>query len=325
MNKNEFVESVNEWGSSKTPFLFVIDFEIQQPRAIKLTDVNANEILFNINGFTNAIESDKGNKAETIELIPNPISLAEYKKKFDFVKSRLDYGDSFLTNLTIKTEIKINHSLRELFLLSKAKYKILFEDKFLVFSPEIFIQIKDGKIFSYPMKGTINAGIPNAREIVLKDQKELAEHTTIVDLIRNDLSQVATQVRVTKFRYVDEVRTTTKNLLHVSSQIEGLLPSNYLANLGNLLLAMLPAGSVSGAPKAKTLDIISEAEGEPRGFYTGVFGYFDGDKVDSGVMIRFIECQRDALFYRSGGGITAQSAVENEFQEILDKIYVPID
>jgi para-aminobenzoate synthetase component I len=325
MDKAEFQTRLNEWGRDKIPFLFWVDFEIQKPMAIKLSDVSTDVVLFYINGFTNASNNDHVSKTDTIEFTVNPISQTAYKKKFDYVKSKLRYGDSFLTNLTVKTEIKTNHTLNELFQKSKAKYKLWYRDEFLVFSPEIFIQIRDGKIFSYPMKGTINASIPNANEVLLNDTKELAEHTTIVDLIRNDLSHVATDVAVTKFRYIDELKTTTKNLLHVSSEIVGTLQTDYLANLGNLLLALLPAGSVSGAPKAKTLAIIREAEGEPRGFYTGVVGYFDGEKMDSGVMIRFIEKSGNKLFYRSGGGITAQSVLENEYQEIRDKIYVPID
>jgi para-aminobenzoate synthetase component I len=103
------------------------------------------------------------------------------------------------------------------------------------------------------------------------------------------------------------------------------LPVNYREQLGDILCALLPAGSVSGAPKAKTLEIIREAEGEDRGYYTGVFGYFDGTNLDSAVMIRFIEHNQGEYYYRSGGGITTQSQAENEYQEVLDKIYVPVN
>ena len=90
-----------------------------------------------------------------------------------------------------------------------------------------------------------------------------------------------------------------------------------------MLLAMLPAGSVSGAPKRKTLEIIREAEGYHRGFYTGVMGLFDGKNIDSGVMIRFVEQTPQGLVYKSGGGITSQSNCEEEYNELIDKIYVP--
>jgi para-aminobenzoate synthetase component 1 len=115
-----------------------------------------------------------------------------------------------------------------------------------------------------------------------------------------------------------------KNLLQVSSEICGELDADYANHLGGILLKLLPAGSVSGAPKPKTLEIIKAVEEEVRGYYTGVFGYFNGEDLDSGVMIRFIENSQGRYFYRSGGGITTQSDVESEYQETIDKVYVPV-
>jgi len=175
------------------------------------------------------------------------------------------------------------------------------------------------------MKGTIDAAAPDAKETILSNAKELAEHVTIVDLMRNDLSLVANRVSVVRFRYIDELKTNDKNLLQVSSEIVGELPHDYLSRVGTILANLLPAGSVTGAPKAKTIQIIREAEQEKRGYYTGVFGYFDGAVLESAVMIRFIEREGEKLFYRSGGGITTQSVAINEYQEAIDKIYVPID
>jgi len=215
-------------------------------------------------------------------------------------------------------------SLRELFAVSHARYKLLFHDEFLVFSPEIFVQVAGGIIRSFPMKGTIDARIENAAELILRDEKELAEHVTIVDLIRNDLSMVASDVAVERFRYLEKITTFDRELYQVSSGIRGKVTDYYSRHLGDLLVALLPAGSVSGAPKKKTMQIIAEAEGEPRGYYSGVFGIFDGSVLDSGVMIRFIEHQEGRYHYRSGGGITARSEMNKEFQEAIDKIYVPV-
>ena len=92
----------------------------------------------------------------------------------------------------------------------------------------------------------------------------------------------------------------------------------------NLLLSMLPAGSICGAPKAKTVSIIQEVEQDPRGYYTGIFGYFDGEELDSAVNIRFIEEKNSQLLYRSGGGITFLSDMESEYNELIEKIYVPV-
>jgi para-aminobenzoate synthetase component I len=319
---NEFKSVLNKWGQEKVPFLFVIDFEMEKPLAWRVSEIDKEEILFDLNGITN---DKQGRISGDVTLEKFPRELAEYKNAFDKVMNHLSYGDSFLTNLTIKTEISINQSLKQLFHSSHAKYKLWMKDQFLVFSPETFVQIKNGKICSYPMKGTIDAAIPNASEIIISDEKELSEHITIVDLIRNDLSIIATNVQVVRFRYIDTINTSDKTLLQVSSEITGDLPEDYLKCLGDMITSLLPAGSVSGAPKTKTIEIIQEAEEKKRGYYTGVFGYFDGQNLDSGVMIRFIEQQGDRFFYRSGGGITTQSKLESEYQEAIDKIYVPVN
>lgn len=331
MTIQEFRENLNTWGQDRVPFLFWIDFELEKPVAIKLSEVDEEQILFDVNGSTNfkgpkfswlsIFKKDKGK----VTIQKHPVSFEVYHNKLSKVQYHLNYGDSFLCNFTTKTEVELSHSLEELFELSSAKYKLFVRDEFLVFSPEIFIRIEDGKIFSYPMKGTIDASIPDASEVILNDVKEEAEHVTIVDLIRNDLSMVASNVHVSRFRYIDEIRTSQKNLLQVSSEIVGTLPKNYQHHLGDILLTLLPAGSICGAPKKKTVEIIAKAEQEKRGYYTGVFGYFDGAKLDSGVMIRFIEKSNDKFFYRSGGGITTQSDPQTEYQEMIDKVYVPLD
>jgi para-aminobenzoate synthetase component 1 len=322
MHIHEFEHTLNEWGQAKVPFLFIVDFEMKKPWVKRLLDFSSNEVAFNINGITNV--SANRVQRHSWELEKYPQEFFAYKKKFDLVHRHLTLGDSYLTNLTLKTEVKITVSLSDLFHLSRAKYKLLFNEQFLVFSPETFIQMRNGHVYSYPMKGTIDASLPDADNIILNDRKELAEHVTIVDLIRNDLSQIATNVNVKRFRYIDRITTNEKDLLQVSSEIEGTLPQTYHSQIGSLLVKLLPAGSVSGAPKTKTVEIIREAEGDERGYYTGIVGLFDGETLDSGVMIRYIEKNGDHLYYRSGGGITTQSLCELEFQEALDKVYVPV-
>lgn len=322
MNKFDFIRKLNRWGSEGTPFLFIIDFEMENLFAEKLHDIDPEQILFDFQGVTNA---GKKMILDTPVLMKKPIPQRVYTEKFDQVMIHLLRGDSFLTNLTTKTEIKTNIPLRDVFHAARARYKILWEDAFLVFSPETFVRIENDWIVSNPMKGTIDALIPEARKIILNDQKEFSEHVTIVDLIRNDLSQVAVDVTVRRFRYVEEIHTSDKVLLQISSEVAGKLSSDYRSRIGDILFSLLPAGSVSGAPKAKTLEIIRSAEKEKRGYYTGVAGYFDGEKMDSCVMIRFIEKAGDTLYYRSGGGITTQSIAANEYQEVIDKVYVPVD
>src|SRR5437879_4707386 len=215
MKISEFESKLNEWGHEQVPFLFLVDFEMEKPMAWKLDEV-PNEILFSINDSTPSLPKRAGVRPE---LKKHPISITEYKSKFDLVKKRISFGDSYLSNLTVKTKIDLNQSLDELYFKTSAKYKVYWKNEFLVFSPETFVRIENGKILSYPMKGTIDASVPNAEQVILNDKKELAEHVTIVDLIRNDLSTVASEVKVKRFRYVEKIRTNQKDLLQVSSEI----------------------------------------------------------------------------------------------------------
>jgi para-aminobenzoate synthetase component I len=315
-------ELMNEFGKSKIPFLFVIDYEMNKPLVYNLADVNSNIIKYDVLGIRNYEAGQCSNKNITLDKFP--ISYDRYKSAFNFVKHEIETGYTYLTNLTFPTRIKINLDLQELFNISQAKFKLYIENKYVVFSPEEFVRIENGIISSFPMKGTIDASIANAQEIILSDQKEIAEHTTIVDLIRNDLSIVAKDVYVKKFRYIDKIVTSGKILLQISSEICGTLPENYEEQFGNIIFSILPAGSISGAPKRKTVEIISKAEISPRGFYTGVFGLYDGKSLYSAVMIRFIEKTGNEMIYRSGGGITYLSNAEMEYQELIDKVYVPI-
>jgi para-aminobenzoate synthetase component 1 len=316
------IQTVNQWAVEKRPFFLFVDFEMQQPFLCAADELDQQQIRIEFPHFRTGNQVEKGIKK--IHLQKTPVNFETYQTQFDRVHQELCYGNSFLTNLTSITPIKTDSSLEEIFTQAHARYKILFGDQWLCFSPETFIQIQEGNIWSFPMKGTIDASIPNAAQIILEDEKEMAEHYTIVDLIRNDLSQVASEVRVERFRYLDEIKTAGKNLLQVSSSIRGRLPVIYRSQLGQILFQLLPAGSVSGAPKKKTLEIIREAELQNRGFYTGVAFYDDGQNLDSCVLIRFIEKQKQGLVYRSGGGITTKSNARLEYQEMIDKIYVPL-
>ena len=313
-----------------------------------------------------------------------PLLYNDYERSFNIVKSNIMAGNSYLTNLTNRVPVSCNLSLEEIFHRAKGKYKLLLrkkrnqaEDKvqqkkeeaqniaykkediieeisnpFVCFSPETFVKIKGGRIYSYPMKGTLDASLPNAEKLLMEDRKEAAEHATIVDLIRNDLSRVAENVRVDKYRYVDVLHTNKGDILQTSSEISGRLPEDYPHHLGEILDAQLPAGSITGAPKDKTMQIIQEAEGYDRGFYTGIMGIYDQGELNSAVMIRFIEEETSPvdfeadgeknfkakegkasegkepkasrkLYFKAGGGITSKSDCRKEYEEVIQKIYLP--
>lgn len=323
MNKIEAKELINQWGSEEKPFIAIIDFSMEKISILPLEESAQNHIFYNFKGKTN-YNVDCNESSFYFEKYP--ISHSLYEKGFKIVQNGLMRGDSFLVNLTFPTPILTNLTLEQIFVQSKASYKLWFKNQFVCFSPEIFIKIaENGVISSYPMKGTIDAEVPDAEQLILNDTKEKAEHNTIVDLIRNDLSQVAKKVKVNRFRYIDTIKTNQKTLLQVSSEISGQLPLNWKQQLGNIIFKLLPAGSISGAPKNSTVNIIQSAEIDKRGYYTGIMAIFDGKTLDSAVMIRYIEQDEEGnKIFRSGGGITVFSDLNTEYQELIDKVYVPI-
>ena len=320
----EAVRQMDELGRRRVPFMFGVDYEMQSPLVIPLEQLEEYDIELCIEGVpfgrTVAAESISNSR---IDIKPNPITYDEYLVAFGSIRSQFVLGNSYLANLTFPTPIQANMTLRQIYAISHARYKLRYGEKFVVFSPECFIRIEDGLISSYPMKGTIDADTPNAKATLLADEKENAEHITIVDLIRNDLGMVSDSVRVERLKRVEHIKTHRNHLLQMSSEITGQLRSGWEARIGSILESLLPAGSITGAPKKKTIEIIREAEFDDRGYYTGVFGVFDGTTLESGVMIRFVEQTHAGLVYRSGGGLTIYSVPELEYQEMKDKIYVP--
>lgn len=358
--KQEIIDKINQLASQDEPFLFVINYQGDKAFIRLLSGINPEECLFDFEGRGNLSHAWKetwkeGTSekeiSETTWQIEPPL-YEDYERSFNIVKSNIMAGNSYLTNLTCRVPVSCNLSLEEIFHHAKGKYKLLLRRKrnltpFVCFSPETFVRIKGGRIYSYPMKGTLDASLPNAEKQLMEDQKEAAEHATIVDLIRNDLSRVAENVRVDKYRYIDVLHTNKGDILQTSSEISGSLPEDYRQHLGEILDAQLPAGSITGAPKDKTMQIIQEAEGYDRGFYTGIMGIYDQGELNSAVMIRFIEEETSPvdfeadgeknfkasegkgdevsrkLYFKAGGGITSKSDCRKEYEEVIQKIYLP--
>lgn len=321
LSRQGMIETINALAGAGKPFLFIIDYKAEKGFVLEEQQLDEQFVRFSLPAHTFGKQS---NAVHGFSWKPLPVSKAVYAPKLDYVKTQIGLGNSFLTNLTQPTPVETSLSLSDLYDTGSALYKLWLRDKFTVLSPEIFVRIVDGRISSYPMKGTIDATLPDAESLILNDYKEKAEHATIVDLIRNDLSQIADGVEVERYRYIDRLTTNRTDLLQVSSEIAGWLPDDFASRLGTLLFSLLPAGSICGAPKPKTLEIIAGAEGYERGFYTGIFGWFDGRNLDSAVMIRFAEPLPDGLLFKSGGGITSQSELDKEYEELIQKVYVPV-
>ena len=373
--KQEIIDKINQLANQDEPFLFVINYQGDKAFIRLLSDINPEECLFDFEGRGNLShawketwkegtseketwkkETSEEEISETTWQIEPPL-YEDYERSFNIVKSNIMAGNSYLTNLTCRVPVSCNLSLEDIFHRAKGKYKLLLRRKrnltpFVCFSPETFVRIKGGRIYSYPMKGTLDASLPNAEKQLMEDRKEAAEHATIVDLIRNDLSRVAENVRVDKYRYIDVLHTNKGDILQTSSEISGSLPEDYRQHLGEILDAQLPAGSITGAPKDKTMQIIQEAESYDRGFYTGIMGIYDQGELNSAVMIRFIEEETSPvdfetdgeknfkakegkasegkepkasrkLYFKAGGGITSKSDCRREYEEVIQKIYLP--
>lgn len=318
--QQDIIEKMNEWGAIGKPFAFIIDFNFEKPLVFEIDD--AAEILWKTPDRSNYIQPEIQKKQVIWNV--SPVKPQRYRQAFEKVQHYIHNGDTYLLNLTMPTQVVTNLSSEEIFHLSSAPYKIWLKNEFVCFSPEIFVRISDGIISSYPMKGTIDACIENAEQLLLSDRKEVAEHHTIVDLIRNDLSMVANEIEVEQLMYIDRIHTNKGDLFQMSSKISGKLPANYPQSIGSILAKMLPAGSICGAPKPKTLEVIGEAESYERGYYTGIFGVFDGANLDSCVLIRYMEQEDDKFTFKSGGGITFLSDCETEYNELIRKVYVPI-
>lgn len=309
-------ERLSELINNNIPTLFYTDFKGDHCHCYTLDELKDEDIEFS---FHAKLSHNNHPHKPSIE----PVSYQEYDKKFVQITEHMKKGNTYLINLTQPTKIMTSLTLKKIFESANAPYKIRVRDEFVCFSPEPFIKIENNIINTYPMKGTIDASIPNAINVIMNNEKEIAEHTMVVDLLRNDLGMVAKNIRVNKYRYIESVETGTKKLYQVSSHITGDLENDWKKNIGEILKKMLPAGSISGTPKKKTIDIIEEVENYERGYFTGVFGFYDGIKLESAVMIRFIENQNGDYIYKSGGGITSDSDPITEYQEMLDKVYIP--
>ena len=321
LDRAEIIHKINHFSARGQSFLFAISFSGENGFVLSPEEAEMQGIRYDFEGVGNTLNSQAD---PPLKFDFSAVPFGEYEKAFEKVMHRLKRGDTYLLNLTFPSILYTDYPLEKLYECSRALYRLFVPGRFAVFSPELFVRIESSKIYSCPMKGTIDADLPDAGKLLLADRKEFFEHNTIVDLIRNDLSMVSTNVQVTRSRYLDRIRTNRGDLFQMSTGISGELPGDYPGRLGDILFTLLPAGSVTGAPKERTVEIIRATENYDRGFYTGIFGFFDGSKLTSAVSIRFIEQTANGLVFKSGGGITALSDVESEYREMIQKIYVPV-
>ena len=187
-------------------------------------------------------------------------------------------------------------------------------------SPEAQIRIHDNKAFIHPIAGTFKRSGNDEQDRALaeqlsKDPKENAEHVMLVDLARNDLSRNANNVEVETYREVQFY----SHVIHLVSQVSGEITDK--TNLIKVLGETFPAGTLSGAPKYKAMELIDKYENQNRGYYGGCIGYLGFDRtLNHAIMIRSFLSKNNKLFYQAGAGIVADSQEENELQEVNNKL-----
>ena len=254
---------------------------------------------------------------------------ATYDAKFAEVQRLLAAGDTYQVNLTSRVEAELRGSALDLYesliALQPVDFAAIvhFDDSLaLSFSPELFFRMDGGnRIVTRPMKGTASRGSSveeddRQREWLAHDEKNRAEHVMIVDLLRNDLGRICEpgSVRVEELFRVE----TYPTLFQMTSNVSGNLLGN--SRFGDVIRALLPSGSVTGAPKRRTMEIIRDLEEQPRGVYTGAIGFVGPGAVACfSVPIRTLEVRGEQVRMGVGGGIVADSTAETEYEECLLK------
>ncbi|QHS52406.1 aminodeoxychorismate synthase component I [Edaphobacter sp. 12200R-103] len=265
---------------------------------------------------------------ETLERFASAVKLeivpGEYVQKIQAIKHYIEAGDTYQVNFTDSVTVENPHDPAVAFaVLSGAQpvaYSALLHvggQHILSLSPELFFRIRDGRITTRPMKGTIPRGLDlqeddrHARRLQ-SDEKNRSEHIMIVDLLRNDLGRICRMgsVQVEDLFSVERYRT----LLQMTSTISGEL--NPDLSFGEIFRAIFPSGSITGAPKLRTMQIIRELERQPRGVYTGAIGHIppSGDATFN-VAIRTLVLRDGTATMGVGGGIVADSDPASEYRE----------
>ncbi len=263
---------------------------------------------------SNAEETTNITDDEYVEMVKKGIASCYRGDVFQIVLSRR-FGQKFTGD-----EFNVYRALRSvnpspyLFYFDYGDYKLFGS------SPESQLIIRDGKAVVHPIAGTFkrtgNAEKDEAlKEALLKDAKENAEHTMLVDLARNDLSRCCEHVTVNHFRQVQYY----SHVIHLVSEVTGDVQPN--ANPFDLLAQTFPQGTLSGAPKFKAMQLIDEYEPTTRGYYAGCIGFigFDGSCITA-IMIRTFLSKQNTLYYQAGAGIVAASNPQNELQEVNNKL-----
>lgn len=282
------------------------------------------------------IRQARTNKKESLmqvhhdgEILKKSDTLEEYEKKVEKIKQYIKDGHIFQTVLsqrwTVKTKQTGFEIYRELRKLNPSPYLYYYnfgEFEIIGSSPEMIVKQTDSRVYTCPIAGTRKRGKDKEEDIrlekeLLSDEKEKAEHVMLVDLARNDMGRISQlgTVKVSDFMSIQRY----SHVMHIVSLVEG--KKNGKLHPLDLVSSFLPAGTLSGAPKIRAMEIIDELESVKRGLYGGATGYLDfGGNMNFCITIRTMVKKGDRVYLQAGAGIVADSIPENEYMECCNKV-----
>ena len=284
-----------------------------------------------LKSIANLIKNGKKTEIEPLILKSDFVPAFSREKYCDMVDKAKDYikeGDIFQVVLSNRIEAEISGSLfdtyRVLRTTNPSPYMFYFSSNDIEIagaSPETLVKLNDRKLYTFPLAGTRPRGKTEKEDLeleqeLLSDEKELAEHNMLVDLGRNDIGRISEigSVKVEKYLSIERF----SHVMHIGSTVTGTLRGD----LDSLVAidSILPAGTLSGAPKIRACEIINELENNKRGIYGGAIGYVDlSGNVDTCISIRIAFARNNKVFIRSGAGIVADSVPDKEYDECLNK------
>ena len=270
------------------------------------------------------IKSEKINLKTSINLVSDILDKKIYKNKISLIKNELEDGNAYQINFTMTKKYKTNNNPLDIYYqlrnYAKPKFGYYFKTKnfeILSFSPECFFNRLNGKIFSYPMKGTRPRSKEKKLDIKFKNElqnstKDKAEHLMIVDLVRNDLGKISNfgSVKVKQMYKIESYETVHQMI----SCVYGTLQKNIKES--NIIEALFPGGSITGAPKESAMKIIDNLENYSRNIYTGSIGFIKSDgNMSFNMPIRTMTIKNNEAVYPVGGGIVWDSNFKEEWDE----------
>jgi anthranilate synthase component 1 len=316
----------------------VIAFDNYRQKVILITNINAQNIESEYEKGKSQLESLKnliknGERENTPQALVKSdfkalFTKEEYCQMVDRAKGHIKEGDIFQVVLSNRFEADFEGSIfdtyRVLRTINPSPYMFYFGGSNLEIagaSPETLVKLCNGKLFTFPLAGTRPRGSSDEEDIALEkellaDEKELAEHNMLVDLGRNDLGKISKFGTVTVENYMSILRFS--HVMHIGSTVSGEIIEGKTGL--DAINAVLPAGTLSGAPKIRAMQIINEQEKNKRGIYGGAIGYLDfTGNMDTCIAIRIVYKRNNKVFIRSGAGIVADSKPESEYQECVNK------